>query len=84
MTHRSEEHTVAEIDIESNQSIERKQRNILPWVIGLVLLVLVIWGLSKATNPGKVSAPGRGAAASDTLHDDTLDDKTPPRLRQYA
>ncbi|HKI01887.1 MAG TPA: hypothetical protein VKK31_07910 [Thermoanaerobaculia bacterium] len=64
---------MAEIDI------ERKQRSILPWIIGLVLLVLVIWGLSKVTNPGKVSAPGRGAAASDTLQD-----KTPPRLRQYA
>lgn len=58
--------------------IERK-RSILPWIIGLVLLVLVVWGLSKAANPGETAAPGQGEAAADALRD-----KTPPRLRQYA
>ncbi len=60
-------------------NIERKQRNILPWVVLLVLLVIVIWGLSKVAEARESSAPGRGAEAADTLRD-----STPPRLRQYA
>jgi Na+-transporting methylmalonyl-CoA/oxaloacetate decarboxylase gamma subunit len=59
--------------------IERKQRSILPLIIGLVLLVLVIWGLSKVRSREEAGDRGRGAAATDALRDDT-----PPRLRQYA
>jgi hypothetical protein len=59
--------------------IERKQRSVLPWIIGLVLLVLVIWGLSRAMVHARTVDEDRGAAAADTLRD-----TTPPRLRQYA
>ena len=79
MTYSSEEHTVAEITIEHKQieykPIERK----LLWTAGLVLLVLAIWGLSRMVNRGEIAAPGHGAAAADSLRDNT-----PPRLRQYA
>ncbi|HEV2853901.1 MAG TPA: hypothetical protein VHC97_13950 [Thermoanaerobaculia bacterium] len=60
--------------------IERKQRSILPWIIGLVLLLLVIWALTKTMNRSEAAPVDRdGSAASDTFHD-----PTPPRLRQYA
>jgi hypothetical protein len=59
--------------------IERKPFNFLPWIIGLVLLMLAIWGLSKMAPNAEAAAPGRGAPAADALQD-----KTPPRLRQYA
>ena len=66
--------TVAEI------KIERKQRGILPWITLLVLLVLVVWGLSKVANAAHESpVPRHGEAAADKVRDDT-----PPRLRQYA
>lgn len=59
--------------------IERKQRSLLPWILGLVLLVLVIWGVSKVMARNRTGGDSRGAAAADTLRDNT-----PPRLRQYA
>lgn len=60
--------------------IERKQRSILPWIIGLVFLLLVIWALTKTMNRSEAAPVDRdGSAASDTWHD-----PTPPRLRQYA
>jgi Na+-transporting methylmalonyl-CoA/oxaloacetate decarboxylase gamma subunit len=61
--------------------IERKQRNsLVPWLLALVLLVLVIWGVTKVMNRHPASPDLRpGAAAADTIQDDT-----PPRLRQYA
>lgn len=59
--------------------IERKQRSILPWIIGLVLLALVIWGVSKVMDRSRTGDENHGAAAVDTLRDNT-----PPRLRQYA
>jgi len=59
--------------------IERKQRSILPLIIGLVLLVLMIWGLSKVSHRAEPGNPDRGARTSDALRDET-----PPRLRQYA
>ena len=59
--------------------IERKQRSILPLIIGLVLLVLVIWGLSKVSHRAETGKRGRGATAADAFRDET-----PPRLRQYA
>jgi Na+-transporting methylmalonyl-CoA/oxaloacetate decarboxylase gamma subunit len=60
--------------------IERKQRSLLPWLLGLVLLVLVIWGVSKMMMDRR-EMPDRspGAAAADQMRDDT-----PPQLRQYA
>ena len=59
--------------------IERKQRSILPLIIGLILLVLMIWGLSKVSQRAEAGKRGRGAKAVDAFRDDT-----PPRLRQYA
>jgi hypothetical protein len=60
--------------------IERKQRSIVPWILGLVLLLLVIWALVKTMDRSEAapveSAP---AAAAEKLHD-----STPPHLRQYA
>lgn len=62
-------------------NIERKpQRNIVPWILGLVLLLLVIWALVKAMDRRNEAAPlDRGSAASEKLRDNT-----PPHLRQYA
>lgn len=60
--------------------IERKQRSLLPWILGLVLLLLVIWALTKTMNRSEAAPADRdGSAASDTWRDNT-----PPRLRQYA
>jgi hypothetical protein len=76
---------VAEISIERKTEIslepntERKHFKVLPWIAGLVLLMLVIWGLSKMAPKAEAAAPGHGAPAADALQDDT-----PPRLRQYA
>lgn len=60
--------------------IERKQHGMMPWILALLLLVLVIWGVAKAMDR-RPAVPGTrtGAAAVDTVRDDT-----PPRLRQYA
>ena len=59
--------------------IERKQRSIVPWILGLVLLLLVIWALVKTMNRSEAAPPDRGSAASEKLRDNT-----PPHLRQYA
>jgi hypothetical protein len=59
--------------------IERKQRSILPWILGLILLALVIWGATQLMDRDDTGTEGPGAAAADTLRD-----TTPPRLRQYA
>ena len=63
-------------------NIERKpQRSIMPWVLGLVLLLFVIWALVKTLDRRNEAAPleDRGSAASEKL-----EDHTPPHLRQYA
>jgi len=60
-------------------NIEPKRRSILPWIIGLVLLALVIWGLATMANRNAAAAADPGTARTDVLRDDT-----PPRLRQYA
>lgn len=62
-------------------NIGRKpQRNIVPWILGLVLLLLVIWALVKTMDRRNEAAPlDRGSAASEKLRDNT-----PPHLRQYA
>jgi hypothetical protein len=62
--------------------IERKRRvNVLPWLLGLVLLALVILGAAGAARrhvATPVHRPG-GAAAADNQWDNI-----PPKLRQYA
>jgi cytochrome c-type biogenesis protein CcmH/NrfF len=66
---------VAEINIE-----RKPQRNIVPWILGLVLLLFVIWALVKTLDRRDEAAPlDRGSAASEKVRD-----TTPPHLRQYA
>jgi hypothetical protein len=66
---------VAEIKIEHKQ-----HGSLVPWLLALALLVLVIWGVTKAMSRQPASPDLRpGAAAADRI-----EDNTPPRLRQYA
>jgi hypothetical protein len=65
---------VAEIDF------VRKQRGVRPWIVGLALLVLVIWGVAQAAHHGPASAHRPKATATDASSWDNI----PPRLRQYA
>ncbi|MEO6195305.1 MAG: hypothetical protein ABIS20_19980 [Thermoanaerobaculia bacterium] len=58
----------------------RKRRDIRPWIFGLVLLVLVIWGVAQAAHHGPASARRSKATATDASSWDNI----PPRLRQYA
>jgi hypothetical protein len=67
------------IEPNTEPNTERKSFKVLPWIAGLVLLMLAIWGLSKMAPNAEAAAPGHRAPAADTLQD-----KTPPRLRQYA
>jgi hypothetical protein len=61
--------------------IERKQRfNVLPWILGLVLLALLILGAANAARRHAAAPVHRpGAAAVDNQWDGI-----PPKLRQYA
>jgi hypothetical protein len=65
---------VAEISIERKQ-----QRSILPWVLGLALVALLIWGLAEAFDRDAEGETEGGAAEVGTVKD-----KTEPRFRQYA
>ena len=59
--------------------VERKERrNILPWILGLLLLALVVWGLAEMADRNDQPAD-EGAAAVDV----TIPEQ-PPALRQYA
>jgi len=64
--------TMAEI------KIEPKRRSLLPWILGLVLLALVIFGLMAAAEDRNAAGTADHGTAT------TLRDDTPPRLRQYA
>lgn len=59
--------------------IERKQQSILPWILGLVLLALLIWGLAQAFDRNPVGETEGGAAEVGTAKD-----VPEPRFRQYA
>ena len=62
-------------------NIERKpQRSIVPWVLGLVLLLLVIWALVRTMDRREAAPVDNGPAAAA----EKLRDNTPPHLRQYA
>ncbi len=66
---------MAEIKIEPKRRV-----NVLPWVVGLVLLVLVILAAATAAHRrATVPVHRTGAAAADTQWDNI-----PPKLRQYA
>ncbi|MES1244838.1 MAG: hypothetical protein ABUT39_24735 [Acidobacteriota bacterium] len=59
--------------------VERKERrSLLPWIFGLVLLALVVWGLSDMGNRGRTPADGGTASV------DVPIPEQPPALRQYA
>lgn len=66
---------MAEIKIEPKRRV-----NVLPWILGVVLLVLVILGALGAAHRRAAAPVHRtGAAAADTQWDNI-----PPKLRQYA
>jgi hypothetical protein len=66
---------VAEIEIEPKRRV-----NVLPWIVGVALLVLVILAAASAAHRREAAPIHRsGAAAADTQWDDI-----PPQLRQYA
>lgn len=58
-------------------NVERKERSIWPWIIGLVVLALLLWALLKmfhkddnpapAAAPAVVDTPAAGGNPSDTL-----------------
>ncbi len=60
-------------------NLERKQRGVRLWIAGLVLLVLVLWGVAQAAHHGPASARPKATAT-----DASSWDNIPPRLRQYA
>jgi hypothetical protein len=59
--------------------IERKQQSILPWILGLALLALLIWGLAQAFDRDPVGETEGGTSEVGTSHE-----QTQPRFRQYA
>lgn len=60
--------------------VERKERRgMLPWILGLLLLALVLWGIAEMTGRDDGAAEDAGASAVGT----TIQQQ-PPALRQYA
>lgn len=58
--------------------VERKERrSMLPWILGLLLLALVIWGVAEMTGRDGDSEGG-ATAVGVTIQ------QQPPALRQYA
>jgi hypothetical protein len=46
--------------------VERKHNNLWVWVLGLILLALLVWGLSEALGRDRIQADG-GTAEVRTL-----------------
>jgi hypothetical protein len=65
---------VAEIRVE-----RKEKRSMLPWILGLVLLALVLWGISEMMGRDHDAAEDAGASAVGV----TIQQQ-PPALRQYA
>ena len=60
--------------------VERKERrSLLPWILGLLLLALVVWGLTQMNNRDDDTAVDTGASAAGVSIE-----QQPPALRQYA
>lgn len=60
--------------------VERKERrSLLPWILGLVLLALVVWGLMEMGDRNRTPADNNGAASVGVPIPEQ-----PPALRQYA
>ena len=61
--------------------VERiEKRSMLPWILGLLLLALVLWGVSQMMGGGNdvVDEDTGAAAVGVTIQ------QQPPALRQYA
>ena len=58
--------------------VERERRSILPWILGLLLLALVIWGVAGMSNGDDATEDNGAAAVGVTIQ------QQPPALRQYA
>ena len=59
--------------------VERKQnRSLLPWILGLVLLALVLWGISEMMGRDDDAVDTGATAVGVTIQ------QQPPALRQYA
>jgi hypothetical protein len=65
---------VAEIRVE-----RKERRSMLPWILGLLLLALVLWGISEMMGRDDDAAEDAGASAVGV----TIQQQ-PPALRQYA
>lgn len=60
--------------------VERKERrSMLPWILGLLLLALVVWGISEMMGGDDNPNADTGASAVGI----TIQQQ-PPALRQYA
>ncbi len=60
--------------------VERKEkRSMLPWILGLLLLALVLWGISEMMGGDDDTVEDSGASAVGV----TIQQQ-PPALRQYA
>ena len=60
--------------------VERKEkRSMLPWILGLLLLALVLWGISEMMGGDDDAVEDTGASAVGV----TIQQQ-PPALRQYA
>ena len=58
--------------------VERERSSILPWILGLLLLALVIWGVAGMSNGHDATEDNGAAAVGVTIQ------QQPPALRQYA
>jgi hypothetical protein len=65
---------VAEIRVE-----KKEKRSMLPWILGLLLLALVLWGISEMMGGDDDTVEETGASAVGV----TIQQQ-PPALRQYA
>lgn len=60
--------------------VERKERrSLMPWILGLLLLALVVWGLTQMNDRDDGTAVDTGASAAGVSIE-----QQPPALRQYA
>jgi hypothetical protein len=62
---------VAEIRVE-----RKERRSLLPWILGLVMLALIVWGLMPGRNE-RIDDAGASAIG-------VAVPEQPPALRQYA
>jgi hypothetical protein len=65
---------VAEIRVE-----KKERRSMLPWILGLLLLALVLWGISEMMGGDDDTVEDTGASAVGVIIQ-----QQPPALRQYA